>query len=96
MFLNTYLQTITRNLCILIEASKILCSQYVSISFSLKRTNTTPSLCPEKKEKKKISRDFAKTFMMLGDLIQETFLGKTSSNTLTFNDNKDLALHKFR
>ena len=68
----------------------------MSLFLSLKRTNTTPSLCPEKKRRKKISRDFAKTFMMLGDLIQKTFLGKTSSNTLTFNDNKDLALHKFR
>ena len=51
------------------------------------RTNTTPSLTW-----KKNSRDFAKTSMMLGDLIQELFLEKTSSNTsLTFNDNKGLA-----
>ena len=68
-------------------------SLFLSLS---KELTPRPLSALKKREEKKISRDFAKTFMMLGDLIQETFLGKTSSNTLTFNDNKDLALHKFR
>ena len=68
----------------------------MSLFLSLSKELTPRPLSPLKKREEKISRDFAKTFMMLGDLIQETFLGKTSSNTLTFNDNKDLALHKFR
>lgn len=68
----------------------------MSLFLSLSKELTPRPLSALKKREEKISRDFAKTFMMLGDLIQETFLGKTSSNTLTFNDNKDLALHKFR
>ena len=68
----------------------------MSVFLSLSNELTPRPLSALKKREEKISRDFAKTFMMLGDLIQETFLGKTSSNTLTFNDNKDLALHKFR
>ena len=68
-------------------------SLFLSLS---KELTPRPLSALKKKRRKKISRDFAKTFMMLGDLIQKTFLGKTSSNTLTFNDNKDLALHKFR